>query len=84
MTGGCCLNLTDATVRPDPLIYSQPYLMAQGLAVTWDNPDIELFEDGVAVSSSALKPDHPYEVQVRVGTAPTTRQQSISLCIYRS
>ncbi len=66
MTGGCCLNLTDATVRPDPLIYSQPYLMAQGLAVTWDNPDIELFDDGVAVPSSALKPNHGYDVRVRV------------------
>jgi hypothetical protein len=66
MTGGCCLNLIDATVRPDPLIYSQPYLMAQGLAVTWDNPDIELFDNGVAVPSSALKPDHDYDVRVRV------------------
>ncbi|MBV8895300.1 MAG: hypothetical protein JO051_02230, partial [Acidobacteriaceae bacterium] len=23
--------------RPDPLIYSQQYLMSQGLAVTWNN-----------------------------------------------
>jgi hypothetical protein len=66
MTGGCCLNLTDASVRPDPLIYSQPYLMAQGLAVTWDNPDIQLFDNGTPISSSALQPDHDYEVQVRV------------------
>ena len=27
--------------RPDPLIYSQTYLMSQGLSVTWDNPDIQ-------------------------------------------
>ena len=66
MTGGCCLNLADATVRPDPLLYSQPYLMAQGLAVTWDNPDIELFDNGVGVPSSALEPDHGYDVRVRV------------------
>ncbi|MGW5153618.1 hypothetical protein [Rhodococcus koreensis] len=66
MTGGCCLNLTDATSRPDPLIYSQPYLTAQGLAVTWDNPDIELFDNGVLVPSSDLEPDHEYEVRVRV------------------
>src|ERR1035437_1506232 len=26
--------------RADPMIYSQYYLMEQGLAVTWDNPDI--------------------------------------------
>ena len=24
--------------RPDPLIYSQYFLMSKGLAVTWDNP----------------------------------------------
>jgi hypothetical protein len=66
LTGGCCLNLTDASVRPDPLIYSQPYLMAQGLAVTWDNPDIELFDNGTPVPSSALKPHHDYDVRVRV------------------
>ena len=28
--------------RPDPLIYSQGYLMGVGIAVTWDNPDITL------------------------------------------
>ena len=61
LTGGCCLNLTDATARPDPLIYSQPYLMTQGLAVTWDNPGIELYDDGVLVPSSDLKPNHEYE-----------------------
>ena len=66
VTGGCCLNLADATARPDPLVYSQPYLMSQGLAVTWDNPDIELFDNGVLVPSSDLKPNHEYEVRVRV------------------
>src|SRR5688572_16425199 len=30
--------------RPDPLLYSQFFLMAQGLAVTWDNPDIWITE----------------------------------------
>jgi hypothetical protein len=53
-------------VRPDPLIYAQYYLMAQGLAVTWDNPDIQLFDSGVPVPSASLLPDHEYEVQVRV------------------
>lgn len=48
--------------RADPLIYSQFYLMEQGLAVTWDNPDIQLFENGVPVSSSALKPATKYEI----------------------
>ncbi len=48
--------------RADPLIYSQQYLMEQGLAVTWDNPDIQLYENGVPVSSSALKPNTKYEI----------------------
>jgi hypothetical protein len=71
----CCLHLTpDVHKRPDPLIYAQYYLMTMGLAVTWDNPDIELFERdpmapdglGAPVASSALRPDHPYRVRVRV------------------
>ena len=41
-----------AFVRPEPLLYSQRALMAQGLAVTWDNPDIVLFLGGAPVSSS--------------------------------
>lgn len=34
-----CIKVSDpAFKRPDPMIYDQYYLMAQGLAVTWDNP----------------------------------------------
>jgi hypothetical protein len=62
----CCFHLPDAYIRPDPLIYAQYYLMASGLAVTWDNPDIDLFDGGMPVSSSSLQPDHEYEVRVRV------------------
>jgi hypothetical protein len=73
--GDCCVDLpSDVYKRPDPLIYDQYYLMKMGLSVTWDNPDIQLFEvDGTApggigapVQSSALQPNHPYKVQVRV------------------
>jgi hypothetical protein len=52
--------------RADPLIYSQQYLMEQGLAVTWNNPDIQLFENGVPVSSSALKPGTTYEIDATI------------------
>jgi hypothetical protein len=71
----CALDLPpDVYRRPDPLIYSQPYLMAMGLAVTWDNPDIQLHEPnpaapdglGAAVASYGLAPDHDYKVQVRI------------------
>jgi len=55
-----------AFVRPDPLLYSQEALIAQGLAVTWDNPDISLLLAGVPVSSSSLQPGTTYDVQVRV------------------
>src|SRR6266853_337974 len=33
--------------RPDPCIYDQYYLMSLGLAVTWDNPDISIWQGGV-------------------------------------
>lgn len=52
--------------RPDPLIYSQLYLMKLGVAVTWDNPDIELWKDGQLVPSSQLQPDTAYEILVRI------------------
>jgi hypothetical protein len=52
--------------RPDPLIYSQKYLMSKGLAVTWDNPDITLFRNGLPVPSSELVADTDYEVRATV------------------
>lgn len=58
--------------RPDPLIYSQYFLMARGLAVTWDNPDIWITElpapDGTMapVASHALLPNHRYRIHARV------------------
>lgn len=51
--------------RPDPMIYSQFYLMKNGLAVTWDNPDIQLFQNGLPIPSHALQPDTEYEVVAR-------------------
>jgi hypothetical protein len=52
--------------RADPLIYSQQYLREQGLAVTWNNPDIQLYENGVPVSSSSLKPNTKYEIDATI------------------
>jgi hypothetical protein len=49
------------------MIYDQIYLMAQGLAVTWDNPDIHLERPlGTRVSSHDLKPNTTYYVVARV------------------
>jgi hypothetical protein len=52
--------------RPDPLIYSQTYLMSLGLAVTWDNPDITLFRNGAPAPSSALLPNTEYEIRATI------------------
>lgn len=59
--------------RPDPLIYSQSFLMAQGLAVTWDNPDIWLTEPGgiSPVPSHELAPDHLYRVHALIHNGST-------------
>jgi len=52
--------------RPDPLIYCQTYLMARGVAVTWDNPDIHLERNGTPVPSHALEASTDYEIVARV------------------
>jgi hypothetical protein len=52
--------------RPDPTIYSQAYLTQLGLAVTWDNPDIQLYRGGAPVSSAHLDPDTEYQIVARV------------------
>jgi hypothetical protein len=65
--GSCCIDLPPVVLkRADPLIYDQYYLMSMGLAVTWDNPDIQLFRGGVLVSPSDLQPATDYEVRIRV------------------
>lgn len=57
--------------KPDPLIYDQYFLMSLGLAVTWDNPDIELKRGGQTVSSSDVLPDTEYEIVARVWNGST-------------
>ena len=65
-----CVPVEDpAFVRPDPLIYSQKFLMEQGLNVTWQNPDFFLSRGGASVDSHALEPDTTYDVVTRVWNA---------------
>jgi hypothetical protein len=58
--------------RPDPLLYSQAWLTARGLAVTWDNPDISVFEiQGPSippkpVSPHALSPSRAHLIRVHI------------------
>jgi hypothetical protein len=58
----CAVIRPEVYKRADPLIYSQKYLREQGLAVTWNNPDIQLYKDGAPVSSSQLEVGTEYEV----------------------
>lgn len=64
--GGCLPIPDDVYRRPDPCIYSQSYLMSQGFAVTWNNPDIWLQRNQVTVPSTSLEPDTLYELVARV------------------
>jgi hypothetical protein len=60
--------------QPDPMIYSQQFLQQQGLAVTWDNPDIHVelaTNRGVPVDPHALQPDTEYLVVARVWNGST-------------
>jgi len=62
-----CLPIPDHVYhRADPMIYDQYYLMAQGLAVTWDNPDITIEQGGMIVPSHELKPSTVYDVIARI------------------
>jgi hypothetical protein len=64
---GCCVDVPASVYRrPDPLLYSQSFLMKQGIGVTWDNPDIQLFDKTTAVSSAAIEANKEYNVVVRI------------------
>jgi hypothetical protein len=58
--------------RPDPMIYDQRYLMKHGIAITWDNPDIQLELGGVAVPSESLTPSTTYDIVARIWNGSTT------------
>ena len=61
--------------RPDPCIYSQRYLAAQGLPVTWNNPDIWIAKAAtpnvIEPDSYHLEADTDYLVFVQVHNAST-------------
>jgi hypothetical protein len=52
--------------RPDPMIYSQYYLMSKGLAITWDNPDIQLFDGAIPVSSNDIVANKKYTIRAHI------------------
>ena len=58
--------------RPDPLIYDQYYLMSLGLAVSWQNPDIQILQGGTPVTSSYdLQPATAYTIRARIWNGST-------------
>ena len=58
--------------RPDPMIYDQYYLMSLGLAVSWQNPDIQLLENGVPVPSAYdLQPSTTYTIKATIYNTST-------------
>jgi len=65
-TARCDIIDNPAFHRPDPCIYSQPYLMKLGLPVTWDNPDIVIRKDGIIVPEYDLQPDTDYEIDATI------------------
>lgn len=67
--GKCAPINSPVYYKPDPTIYSQHYLRKKGLAVTWDNPDIQLYKDGLPISSKALIPNTEYEIEARIWNA---------------
>ena len=81
----CCEVPPHIRRKPDPCLYSQFYLMAQGLSVTWDNPDIWLtLPDGTPVDSAALQPSTKYLVNARIYDASFDPALGTEVrCLYR-
>ena len=59
-------------LRPDAYLYSQPALMALGIAVTWDNPDVRILDGaGNTVGSHDLLPSTTYRIQATIHNRST-------------
>jgi hypothetical protein len=81
----CCEVPPHIKRKPDPCLYSQFYLLAQGLSVTWDNPDISLtLPDGTPVESHALEPSTNYLLHARIHDASFDPSLGTQVrCLYR-
>jgi hypothetical protein len=52
--------------KPDPFIYDQYYQISLGRPVTWDNPDIFIYESNVPVDPHDLQANTTYTVAARI------------------
>lgn len=66
-----CVACPPALKKPDPFLYSQQYLMGLGLPVTWDNPDIFIYLNGVLVDPHDLHAGTAYTVVARIWNGST-------------
>jgi hypothetical protein len=65
--GDPCVYIPERIInRPDPCIYDQFLLMKLDQPVTWDNPDVALFLNGVEQYTYGLTVSTTYEVVITV------------------
>lgn len=65
--GDPCVRFPGHIIRkPDPCIYSQFLLMQLDQPVTWDNPDVGIFLDGVEQYTYNLTADTEYTLRITV------------------
>lgn len=55
-----------ALKKPDPFLYSQQYLIGLGLPVTWDNPDVFIYDGNNLVDPHDLHANTTYTVVARI------------------
>ncbi|WP_340198597.1 hypothetical protein [Ascidiimonas sp. W6] len=73
------------TRKPNPCIYSQFYRMNQGLSVTWNNPDIEIYEtNGTLADSSNLNANTDYLLRAKISNSAFDPSLATAVrCYYR-
>lgn len=57
--------------KPDPFLHSQRFLMSLGLPVTWDNPDIFIFDGATPVDPHNLRAAARYTLVARIWNSST-------------
>ncbi len=69
--------------KPDPCIYSQFLLMQLDQPVTWDNPDVRIFRNGVEQDTYNLLADTEYDIQIEVHNSSRIKPANETLVYVR-